>query len=63
MGRKKKIEIVQTTKILDENDQVVEVSEIGVPGLFTVHSWDIEEELQNNEALRQYQQEKESDIW
>ena len=47
-----------TARVVDENDQVVEVSEVGVPGLFPVQQWDIDEEFQNNEALRQYQREQ-----
>jgi hypothetical protein len=30
---------------------------VGVPGLFQPQDCDIQEELQNNEALRQYRQE------
>ncbi len=61
MARPKKNKVV-TTRVVDENDQVVEVSDVGVPGLFPVHQWDIDEELQNNEALREYQREME-DTW
>jgi hypothetical protein len=46
---------IQTAKVIDENDQVIEASEVGVPGLFQPQRWDIEEELHNNEALREYQ--------
>ncbi len=57
MGRPRKNPI-QTAKVLDENDQVQDVSEVGVPGLFPVQQWDIDEEFSNNEALREYQREQ-----
>lgn len=52
---------VQTTRVIDENDQVVEVSDVGVPGLFAPQAWDIAEEMQNNEALREHRQEERYD--
>lgn len=56
MGRPRKNQTA-TVRVTDENDQVVEVSEVGVPGLFPVQQCDIDEEFQNNEALREYQRE------
>ena len=60
MARPKKNKVV-TTRVVDENDQVIEVSEVGVPGLFPAHQWDIDEEMANNEALRDYQREQQSE--
>ena len=44
-----------TARVLDENDQVIEVAEVGIPGLFQPQDCDIAEEFSNNEALREYQ--------
>jgi len=44
-----------TARVLDENDQVIEVAEVGLPGLFQPQGCDIAEEMLNNEALREYQ--------
>ncbi len=53
MGRPKK---PKTVKVVDENDQVVEVTEVGVPGLFNPQECDIQEEINPsiNEAFREY---------
>lgn len=61
MARPKKIQRA-TTRVVDENDQIVEVSEVGLPGLFPAQQWDIEEEFANNEALREYQRERQSEF-
>lgn len=44
-------------KVLDVNDRIIEVEESGLPTLFQPHNWDIMEELENNEALREYRRE------
>ena len=54
VGRKKKNQVVKAT---EETDQVVESSEVGVPGLFQPGASDINEELQGNEALWQHNRE------
>lgn len=46
--------VKKTIRILDENDRVVETSVGGVPTLFQPGDWDIAEELENNEALREF---------
>ena len=48
-------------KILDPEDRVVEVEEAGVPVLFQPGEWDMAEELENNEALREHQRENSLD--
>jgi len=48
---------------MDENDQIVEVAEVGIPGLFQPQQWDIEEEFQNNEALREHRLARDTSIW
>lgn len=48
-----------TARILDENDQVVEVTEVGVPGLFQPGEWDIQEEVRDMDSFREYQKEME----
>ena len=62
MGRPRK-NVKQTVKIMDENDQIVEVAEVGIPGLFQPQQWDIEEEFQNNEALREHRLARDTSIW
>ena len=57
MGRPRKNQKA-TAKVVDENNQVVEVSEVGVPGLFPVQESDIAEEMQCNEAFMEYQREQ-----
>jgi hypothetical protein len=47
-------------KVLDCNDGVIEVDEVGIPTLFQPNDWDIAEELENNEALREYQRDMEN---
>jgi len=53
----KKINSKNTCRIINDEGQVQEVSEVGVPGLFQPQACDIAEELHNNEALREYRQE------
>lgn len=55
MGRPRKI---QTRKVVNEDGIIVESEDVGVPGLFQPGQWDIDEEMQNNEALRQLRQEQ-----
>jgi hypothetical protein len=55
MGRHKK---QQTIMVLNDQDELVETSDVGVPGLFTPGQWDIDEEFQNNEALREHRKEQ-----
>ena len=59
MAKKK----IQTTKILNEHGQVVESKDVGVPGLFPVGQWDIDEEMANNEAWREHLREQERELW
>ena len=47
----------KTVRVLDEFDKIIEVTEVGVLGLFQPGEWDINEELENNEALRDAQRE------
>ena len=58
MGRPRKIKAPETTRIINDEGQVQDVTEVGVPGLFPVQQWDIDEEMMNNEALREYQREQ-----
>lgn len=55
MGRPKKIK--EEKKITAPEDEGV-----GVPGLFPVGQWDIDEELQGNEALREFQREQQPEF-
>lgn len=55
MGRPKKIKEVPAT------EQGENTSDTGVPGLFQPQEWDIQEELQGNEALREFQRESAPD--
>ena len=55
MGRPKKIK--EPKKITAPEDEGV-----GVPGLFPVGQWDIDEELQGNEALREFQRENQPEF-
>ena len=43
-----------TLKVLDEQDRVIETDEVGIPTLFQPGEWDQQEELENNEALREH---------
>ena len=53
----------RTMRVLDDTaERCVEVSEGGVPGLFQPGEWDINEELQCNEALRERQRNDTEDI-
>ena len=36
--------------------------DVGIPGLFPVGQWDIDEEMLNNEALREHRREQERDL-
>jgi len=56
MGRPRKN---QTVKVVNENDEVVEVAEVGIPGLFQPQQCDISEEMQGNEAFLQYARDRE----
>ena len=47
----------KTALILNENDQLVESEEVGIPTMFQPSDWDVEEEMQNNEAFRDFQKE------
>ena len=47
-------------KVYDEEGHIIEVDEVGIPGLFPVTEQDIAEELQNNEALIEFQREQEN---
>lgn len=47
-----------TMVILDEDGKKQSVTEVGVPGLFQPQRCDIEEEFQNNEALRELRREQ-----
>lgn len=58
MGRPRKIKPQKTVRIVNEEGQVQEVTEVGVPGLFQPQDCDIQEEFGNNEALREYQREQ-----
>ncbi len=53
---------VKTVKVLNEQNQVVEAEDVGVPGLFAPGQWDIDEEMMNNDALREYRREQERDL-
>jgi hypothetical protein len=53
MGRPKKIKH-PTMKVINDNDEIVEVCEAGVPGLFQPQQCDIDDEIGNSEALREY---------
>ena len=53
---------VQTTKIINDQGQVIDSEDVGIPGLFPVGQWDIDEEMLNNEALREHRREQERDL-
>lgn len=53
---------IQTTKILNDQGQVVDSEDVGVPGLFAPGQWDIDEEMLNNEALREHRREQEPEL-
>lgn len=61
MGRKRKIK-EQVVSVMNELGEIQEVSEVGVPGLFSPQEWDIQEELANNEALRDYHREQQEEF-
>jgi len=52
----------KTTKILNEHGQVVDSEDVGVPGLFPPGQWDIDEEMLNNDALREHRREQEPEL-
>lgn len=52
-----------TMVILDEDGKKQSVTEVGVPGLFQPQRCDIEEEFQNNEALRELRREQRDDYY
>ena len=39
----------------------VEIQEVGVPGLFQPQDWDVEEEMANNDALREFERERQGE--
>ena len=53
---------IQTTKILNDQGQVIDSEDVGIPGLFPVGQWDIDEEMANNDALREHRREQERDL-
>ena len=61
MGRSRKNK-QDTILIRDGDGQITEVSDVGVPGLFPPGQWDIDEEFQNNEALRELRREQQADF-
>ena len=61
MGRSRKNK-QDTILIRDGDGQITEVSDVGVPGLFPAQQWDIDEEFQNNEALRELRREQQADF-
>lgn len=50
-------------RVTDEEGNVTEVPEVGVPGLFLPQDVDIDEEFEGNEAFHLYQKEQEDDVW
>lgn len=52
----------KTTKIFNDQGQVIDSEDVGVPGLFVPGQWDIDEEMMNNEALREHRREQERDL-
>jgi len=52
----------KTTKILNDQGQVIDSEDVGVPGLFPPGQWDIDEEMLNNDALREHRREQERDL-
>lgn len=50
---------IQTTKILNDQGQVIDSEDVGIPGLFPVGQWDIDEEMLNNDAWREHRREQE----
>ena len=59
MGRPKKKNpaVPKTALEINEDGDIREVTEVGVKGLLQVQDWDIAEELEGNQALRQHQRE------
>jgi len=53
---------VQTTKIINDQGQVIDSEDVGIPGLFPVGQWDIDEEMLNNEAWREHRREQEPEL-
>ena len=53
---------IQTTKILNDQGQVIDSEDVGIPGLVPVGQWDIDEEMANNDALREHRREQERDL-
>lgn len=60
MGRPRKIKSPQTTLITNEDGQVQEVTEVGVPGLFQPQDCDVQEEVSDMDSYREYQREQSS---
>jgi hypothetical protein len=54
---------INTMVILDEDGRKQNVTEVGIPGLFQPQRCDIEEEFQNNEALRELRRERMDDYY
>lgn len=57
----KKSKLKKTVKIIDDQDRITETEEVGVPTLFQPGEWDIAEEMQNNEALREHLRDSQDD--
>lgn len=57
----KKSKLKKTVKIIDDQDRITETEEVGVPTLFQPGDWDIAEEMQNNEALREHLRDSQDD--
>ena len=53
---------VHTVRVMNENDQIVEVQDVGVMGLFQPQQCDIDEILENNEAYREHQRDSLEDF-
>lgn len=64
MGRPKKNKsaVPKTALEINEDGEIREVTEVGVKGLLPAQDWDIAEELEGNEALRDYQRESQPDF-
>ena len=48
-------------RVTDENGNITEVDEVGVPGMFLPTDFDVDEEFENNEAFLLYRKEKDQD--
>lgn len=50
---KKQIE-KRKVKVLDDEDNIIETSEVGLPGVIRPGEWDLEEELSGMDSFREY---------